>query len=134
MKNRDLKSKTMLEQDCNKVLMELNLNLNTKLTRAEVRIILDILGLELTTYQKGELHILIEKAHCFNGNALKRWIIKNRRFIICKYLGRSLEGSNEGIKIKRLPVIKFKESLLNVPLNKVALPGIKTPLKSSIHI
>eukprot|EP00826_Nyctotherus_ovalis_P007789 TRINITY_DN11990_c0_g1_i2.p1 TRINITY_DN11990_c0_g1~~TRINITY_DN11990_c0_g1_i2.p1 ORF type:complete len:241 (+),score=6.56 TRINITY_DN11990_c0_g1_i2:62-784(+) len=129
IKNRSLRSKLALEEDCDKVLTELNLDANTQLTRAEVKMILDILGLELNNYQRGELNILIEKMHCFNGNVLKRWIVKNRRFVLCKHLGRSLEAISN-ITIRRLPSIQFKASALK---NSVTLPQIKlakTPLRA----
>ena len=56
----------------------------------------------------------IQKFHCFNGESLKKWLIRNKNFIRCKVLGReSPDKSRIKSKIKKvdfkLPNINFSK-------------------------
>ena len=61
---------------------KLNIDEERKLTKHEVKLILEILRFELNEYQRNDLEVLIERSHCFNIKSLKAWVSKNRKFIL----------------------------------------------------
>ena len=128
---KNVQARIALMSDCDKVLENLKLTKNMKLNRFEVKTIIEILGLELSNYQKGELNILINKSHCFNRQALKQWILNNMNFVPCKYIGRSIDFTigkkSQPIRI-RYPI---KRSL-SKSFNDINLPKIKNPINNNI--
>ena len=80
--------KTALDTKCDKIMDQLGLDFDKNLTKKDVSMILDILNIELNSYQKAELYSTIERSHRFNSRSLKLWILKNRNFILCKVVNK----------------------------------------------
>ena len=81
-KEREIKMRKILDKKYEKSVEELGLNPDNKLTKADARLLLELLGLELNEYQKNELDATLDRVRGFNCSKLKNWIIKNRNFIL----------------------------------------------------
>ena len=90
LKERLKHIKKFISNKFESIIEQLNLNKNKGLTRKHVKLILDILNIELTPYQKAELYSQVERTHHFSVNALKCWILRNQSFILCKAVGSKI--------------------------------------------
>ena len=81
---REQRLKETIDEKCDKIAEELNINTKGKLGKREVKHIIEVLGFDLNAYQKSELESTVERAHFFNLKSLKNWVAKNRHFILCR--------------------------------------------------
>ena len=126
VKKLGLKSSLEYEYDC--ILEELKIDPESKLTQNNIRRIIEILGLELSSYQRSELNNVVSRAHYFNGNSLKQWLSKNKSFILSKYAKITLKPYKDEKRIGS----KIKISL-NKSLNDIVLPKIRINSQINLH-
>ena len=109
----------VLQKRVDGIVDKLDFNPDAQLTKREVYLVLDLLGIELNCYQRSELEanvneISSNKISCFNVQSLKNWIMRNRNFIVCKVIG--------------VNAIK-PDSLNDIPERKNLEKEVKTALK-----
>ena len=99
-----------LQKKMDAIIDELGIDHDKTLTKREVILILELLGIELNGYQKTELEVAVERAHRFQSQSLKAWIMKHRNFVTCKVLVGQVKEAKDIAEEKKdetiLPEIK----------------------------
>ena len=87
-KARKKETWTLIGKKCDQIMEQFGIESESKLSKRDAHLILDIIGIELNQYQKIEFDQLMARSHCFTGESLKYWIFKNRNFLLCKVIDR----------------------------------------------
>ena len=82
IQQRQDKRNSGLSKKLRKVLAGLGMTPQTRLKSQGARLILQLLGLELTASQQSQLQQTIERAHHYDGTKLKAWLDLNQSFVL----------------------------------------------------